>query len=196
MICTNDKKIYETIRILRGHGLLRESGNKKFENKVKKKYNKLSPNFIFLYPGFNMRNNEIQAVIGINQLKRLDANNKLRAKNFKLFLSRLDKNKFFTDYLIEGNSNYAFPLILKTKSFKNRDIFEKYLTKNKIEFRRGNAGGGNQMRQPYLKKIIRLKNFNEFPNVEHVHHFGYYIGNFPTLSQKNIIKLVNIINNY
>ena len=196
MICTNDKKIYETIRILRGHGLLRESGNKKYENKIKKKYNKLSPNFIFLYPGFNMRNNEIQAVIGLNQLKRLDANNKLRAKNFKLFLSRLDKNKFFTDYLIEGNSNYAFPLILKTKSFMNRDSFEKHLTKNKVEFRRGNAGGGNQMRQPYLRKIIRLKNFNDFKNVEHVHHFGYYIGNFPTLSKKNIIKLVNIINNY
>ena len=196
MICTNDKKIYETIRILRGHGLLRESGNKNFENKVKKKFNKLSPNFIFLYPGFNMRNNEIQAVIGINQLKRLDANNKLRAKNFKLFLSKLDKSKFFTDYIIEGNSNYAFPLILKTKSFSNRDSFEKHLTKNKVEFRRGNAGGGNQMRQPYLKKFIKLKNFNNFQNVEHVHHFGYYIGNFPTLSQKKIIKLVNIINNY
>ena len=196
MICTNDKKIYEIIRILRGHGLLRESGNKKFENKIKKKYNKLSPNFIFLYPGFNMRNNEIQAVIGINQLKRLDANNKLRAKNFKLFLSKLDKNKFFTDYIIEGNSNYAFPLILKTKSLRNRDSFEKHLTKNKVEFRRGNAGGGNQMRQPYLKKIIKLKNFNNFQNVEHVHHFGYYIGNFPTLSKKKIIKLVNIINNY
>ena len=196
MICTNDKKIYETIRILRGHGLLRESGNKKLENKVKKKYNKLSPNFIFLYPGFNMRNNEIQAVIGINQLKRLDANNKLRAKNFELFLSKLNKNKFFTDYMIEGNSNYAFPLILKKKSFSNRDSFEKHLTKNKIEFRRGNAGGGNQMRQPYLKKIIRLKNFNNFKNVEHVHHFGYYIGNFPTLSKKNIIKLADIINNY
>ena len=196
MICTNDKQIYETVRILRGHGLLRESGNKNFENKLKKKFNKLSPNFIFLYPGFNMRNNEIQAVIGINQLKRLDTNNKLRAKNFKLFLSKLDKKKFFTDYMIEGNSNYAFPLILKTKSFRNRDRFEKYLTKNKVEFRRGNAGGGNQMRQPYLKKIIKLKNFNDFQNVEHVHHFGYYIGNFPTLTHKKIIKLVNIINNY
>ncbi len=196
MICTNDKKIYETIRILRGHGLLRESGNKKFENKVKKKYNKLSPNFIFLYPGFNMRNNEIQAIIGINQLKRLDANNKLRAKNFQFFLSKLNKNRFFTDYLVKGNSNYAFPLILKTKSFRNRDRFEKHLTKNRVEFRRGNAGGGNQMRQPYLKKVIKIKNFNNFQNVEHVHHFGYYIGNFPQLSKKNIIKLVNIINDY
>ena len=196
MICTNDKRIYETIRILRGHGLLRESGNKKFENKVKKKYNKLSPNFIFLYPGFNMRNNEIQAIIGINQLKRLDANNKLRAKNFQFFLSKLNKNRFFTDYLVKGNSNYAFPLILKTKSFRNRDRFEKHLTKNRVEFRRGNAGGGNQMRQPYLKKVIKIKNFNNFQNVEHVHHFGYYIGNFPQLSKKNIIKLVNIINDY
>ena len=31
----------------------------------------------------------------------------------------------------------------------------KYLKKKKIEFRRGNAGGGNQMRQPYLKNIIK-----------------------------------------
>ena len=196
MICTNDKKIYETIRILRGHGLLRESGNKKFENKVKKKYNKLSPNFIFLYPGFNMRNNEIQAVIGINQLKRLDSNNQKRAKNFEFFLSKLNKNKFFTDFNLVGNSNYAFPLILKEKSFLKRDRFEKHLTKNKIEFRRGNAGGGNQMRQPYLKKIIKNFNFKNFKNVEHVHHFGYYIGNFPQLSKIKISKLVNIINNY
>ncbi len=196
MVCTNDKKIYETIKILRGHGLLRESGNKKFENKIKKKYKKLSPNFIFLYPGFNMRNNEIQAVIGINQLKRLDSNNKKRSKNFEFFLSKLNKNKFFTDYNLAGNSNYAFPLILKEKSFLKRDRFEKHLTKNKIEFRRGNAGGGNQMRQPYLKKIIKNFNFKNFKNVEHVHHFGYYIGNFPQLSKIKISKLVNIINNY
>ena len=196
MVCTNDKKIYETIKILRGHGLLRESGNKKFENEIKKKYKKLSPNFIFLYPGFNMRNNEIQAVIGINQLKRLDSNNKKRSKNFEFFLSKLNKNKFFTDYNLVGNSNYAFPIILKEKSFLKRDRFEKYLTKNKIEFRRGNAGGGNQMRQPYLKKIIKNFNFKNFKNVEHVHHFGYYIGNFPQLSKIKISKLVNIINNY
>ena len=95
MVCTNDKKIYETLRVLRGHGLLRESGNKKFENRIKKKFSKLSPNFIFLYPGFNMRNNEIQAVIGLNQLKRLDKNNKIRSSNFEYFIQKLDKKKIF-----------------------------------------------------------------------------------------------------
>ena len=37
MACTNDKKIYETLKILRSHGMLRESGNDKFEKKLIKK---------------------------------------------------------------------------------------------------------------------------------------------------------------
>ena len=196
MICTNDKKIYETLRILRGHGLLRESGNKKFENKVKKRFSKLSPNFIFLYPGFNMRNNEIQAVIGLNQLKRLDKNNKIRSSNFEYFIKKLDKKKFFTDFYLKGNSNYAFPILLNKPSLKKRDKFEKYMKKNKIEFRRGNAGGGNQLRQPYLKTYIKNINFLNFRNVELVHNYGYYIGNFPSLTKSKIDKIINILNKF
>jgi CDP-6-deoxy-D-xylo-4-hexulose-3-dehydrase len=69
MVCTSNKKVYETVRMLRSHGMARESGNKKFESSVIKKYPLLSPKFIFLYPSYNMRNYEISAVIGINQLK-------------------------------------------------------------------------------------------------------------------------------
>ena len=66
----------------------------------------------------------------------------------------------------------------------------------KIEFRRGNAGGGNQLRQPYLRKYFKKKNLVNFHNVEKVHHFGYYIGNYPGLNKKRIDKLVNILNNF
>jgi CDP-6-deoxy-D-xylo-4-hexulose-3-dehydrase len=194
MVCTNDKKIYELVKILRGHGLLREAGNRSFENKIKKKYKMLSPNFIFLYPGFNMRNNEIQATIGLNQLNRLDSNNLKRSKNFIYFLKNLDSKKYYVNFDIKGNSNYAFPVILNKKSFKNRDKLEKLMKENNIEFRRGNAGGGNQMRQPYLKNIISQKTFFKFPNVEHVHSFGYYIGNYPSLEKKKINKIVKILN--
>ena len=196
MICTNDKRIYETLRILRGHGLLRESGNKKFENRIKKKFSKLSPNFIFLYPGFNMRNNEIQAVIGLNQLKRLDQNNKIRSSNFEYFIQKLDKKKFFNDFYLKGNSNYAFPVLLNKPSLKKRDKFEKYMHKNKIEFRRGNAGGGNQLRQPYLKKYVKNINLKKFKNVEIVHNYGYYIGNFPSLTKSKIDLIINILNKF
>ena len=60
--------------------------------------------------------------------------------------------------IFKGTSNYAFPLILKTKNLKKRNIFERELKKQKIEFRRGNAGGGNQLRQPYLKKFNQKEN--------------------------------------
>jgi CDP-6-deoxy-D-xylo-4-hexulose-3-dehydrase len=96
---------------------------------------------------------------------------------------------------MSGSSNYAFPIILKTKNIKKRNYFEQVLTKNNIEFRRGNAGGGNQLRQPYLKDIIKIKNFKNFKNVEQVHFFGYYIGNYPSLNQKKILQITKLLNN-
>ena len=194
MICTNDKKLYEIARVLRSHGMAREMKNYNEEKKIIKKYSELSPKFIFLYPGFNMRSNEICAVIGINQLKRLDKNVKKRVSNFKYFLKNLDHKKYFTNFDLLGNSNYAFPIILKKKSYKFRENLEKVMKKNNIEFRRGNAGGGNQLRQPYLKKFVKKINFNKFKNVEHVHFFGYYVGNYPSLSKTRISKLCSILN--
>ena len=195
MICTNNKNIYELIKILRSHGMARESGNKSFENKMIKKYPNLSPKFIFLYPGYNFRNTEVGAVLGLSQLKRLNKNNKLRRINFKYFLKLLDKTKYRTDYQTNGSCNYAFPIILKSKSIKKRDYFEKILIKKKIEFRRGNAGGGNQLRQPYLKKFVKNINLKYFNEVDHVHFYGYYIGNYPSLSKNKIEYICNILNN-
>ena len=195
MVCTNSKEIYEIVKILRSHGMLREANNKKFERKLISKYKYLSPKFIFMYPSLNFRNNEIGAVIGINQLKSLNKNNLLRTRNFKLFLKLLDPNKFFKEFDIVGSSNYAFPVILKTKDFKKRDLFEKELLKNGIEFRRGNAGGGNQLRQPYIKNIVKNINLKNFKKVNHVHFFGYYIGNYPSLNKNKITLICKILNN-
>ena len=194
MICTNDKKIYEIVKILRSHGMARESNNSVFEKKMIKTYPKLSPKFIFLYSGYNFRNNEVGGVIGLNQLNSLDKNNKKRKENFKFFLKLLDQSKYRTDFQLEGSCNYAFPVILKRKSLKSRNVFEKKLLENKIEFRRGNAGGGNQLRQPYLQKFVENVNLSNFKEVDHVHFFGYYIGNYPSLSKVKIKKICNILN--
>ena len=195
MISTNDKKIYEISKMLRSHGMVREANNKKLEAKMIAKYKDLSQKFIFLYPTLNFRNNEIGATIGLNQLKQLDKNNLKRTKNFLFFLQKIDPKKYFTKFDLKGSCNYAFPIILQTKNLKKRDEFEKHLQKNNIEFRRGNAGGGNQLRQPYIKQFIKIKNFSKFKNVEHVHFFGYYIGNYPNLTNKKINKITNILNN-
>ena len=173
--------------------MAREAKNYQFEKKMIKKYKKLSPQFIFLYPTLNFRNNEIGAVLGINQLKSLNKNNSARSKNFKIFLQNLNKEKYWTNFKVHESCNYAFPIILKTKNIKKRDYFEKVLSKNNIEFRRGNAGGGNQIRQPYLKNFMKIKNLNKFRNVDQVHFFGYYIGNYPSLKNNKILQITKIL---
>jgi len=194
MICTNDIKIYEIARMLRSHGMLREASSLDFKNKIIKKYPKLSPNFIFLYSGFNMRNTELGALIGISQLKKLNQNILLRNKNLKFFLNNINSQYFRTDFDIKGCSNYALPLVLKKPSFRLRDKLEKIMIKNKIEFRRGNAGGGNQLRQPYVRNYSKNINLNNFKEVDHIHFFGYYLGNYPKLKLKKILELCRILN--
>ncbi len=142
-----------------------------------------------------MRNTEIGAIIGRNQLKRLDQNNGKRNNNLSIFLDSLDKDRFYTNFRLEGCSNYAFPLVLNDPDFQLRDGLEKQMRNNGIEFRRGNAGGGNQMRQPYLQNIINYKEWEDYPRVEHIHNFGWYIGNYPDLERDKIINLSNILNN-
>ena len=69
----------------------------------------------------------------------------------------------------------------------------KTLKENGIEFRRGLSGGGNQLRQPWFKKHFNIDH-SQFPNMEHVHHFGWYIGNYPGLEKEKILKQQSCIN--
>ena len=194
MISTNNTKIYEMARMMRSHGMLREIKNSKLKNIYKKKYKVLNSDFIFVMPGFNMRNNEIGALIGINQLKRLDSNNQKRKKNYKLFLEKIDSTKFRTNFDTKGSCNYAFTVIMKNKNFADRTKLENTMKKNNIEFRKGMAGGGNQLLQPYIKKYINKYNKNNFKEINHIHHFGYYIGNYPDLKKTKIEKICKILN--
>ena len=55
-----------------------------------------------------------------------------------------------------------------------------------IEFRRGSAGGGNQLRQPYLKGVVPEGHYKQFPHTDHIHFYGFYIGNFPDLRDEEV----------
>ena len=195
IVCTNDKKIYGMIRMLRSHGMVREVNDDITKQEYIEKYPDLSPHFIFAYPAYNVRNTEIGAVLGRNQLKRLDTNNEKRKRNFELFLTTLDSTKYRTDFELEGSCNYAFNLVIKDPDPAFRDKVEQALTQAKVEFRRGSAGGGNQLRQPYLKEIMPEKEYEKYPEVDHIHFYAYYIGNYPDLEEEKTIMLCNMLNN-
>lgn len=195
MVCTSNESIYETLRMLRSHGMVREAYSDEVRQKYIQRNPYLNPDFIFAFPGYNVRNTEIGAVIGRNQLKRLEENNARRRRNFEIFLKNLDPKKYRTDFDLEGSCNYAFNLVIKKPDLKFRDMVEKSLRDAGVEFRRGSSGGGNQLRQPYLKGIVPEKEYQKYPEIEHIHFYGYYIGNYPDLDEKKILELCNLLNN-
>ena len=160
--------------MMRSHGLAREIDSLSLKNKILKKNKDLNSQFIFNLQGYNLRNNEIGAILGLSQLKRLNKNVDKRNQNHKYFLSKINKLKFFTDFDLVGSSNYAFNLILKDKNSKLVKNLMNNL-KNKIEFRRGSVGGGNQLRQPYLKKYLSKNEHKRYPITEHVHFYGFIL---------------------
>jgi CDP-4-dehydro-6-deoxyglucose reductase, E1 len=194
MIATHDEKFYQFVRLFRAHGMVRESTSESFKSEYYEKYPDLNPDFIFAFPAFNARSTEINAVLGRNQLKRLDANNEKRRRNLDIFLGNLDSNRFYTEFRTEGSCNYAFTIVLRHPDLTLRDAVERTLRENGVEFRRGASGGGNQMRQPYLRRLFGADAWKDFPRVDHIHFFGYYVGNYPDLEEDAIIELCRILN--
>ena len=199
MVCVNDDNANDIVRLFRSHGMTREA-SQELQDNFTNNYPELNPLFTFAVAGFNMRSTELNAVLGIEQMKRIDSNVEKRQHNFKLWLDNLDKYKFYTEFDVEGNSNFALPLIMK-KGYEDRfDINDDFsgvrdiLDLSGVEYRLGTAGGGNQALQPYLKKYEhRIE--GELTNVNYVHNNSLYIGNHTDLTDEQIIKLCKSLNN-
>lgn len=194
MICTDDDEAYQQLRILRSHGMVRESTDPVVKQRYKDDSPDLNPDFIFAFPAYNVRNTEIGGILGRKQLPRLDANIRRRSENQSQFLGLIDSTRYRTDFHTEGSSNYAFNLVLREADEAFMQRLMTTLREEGVEFRRGSAGGGNQLRQPYLRGIVPDGHFRNFPEVDHIHFFGMYIGNYPDLQADEIDALCRIIN--
>ena len=199
MISMNDEKIYELSKLFRSHGMTREVSNET-QKEYKNKYPNLNPLFTFAVAGFNMRSTELNAVLGIEQMNRIDSNVEKRRHNFKLWLDNLDKNKFILEFDLEGNSNFALPLIMKPNYVDRLPINDDFsgvcdvLNLNGVEYRLGTSGGGNQSLQPYLEKY-EYRVVGELTNVNYIHSNSLYIGNHTDLTDEQIINLCKKLNN-
>jgi CDP-6-deoxy-D-xylo-4-hexulose-3-dehydrase len=194
MICTNDPEVYQQARMLRSHGMVREANDIAVKAAYQSNHPELNPDFIFAYAAYNARNTEIGGIMGRSQLKRLDKVVGRRTENLHRFLGKIDSLKYRTDFKLEGSSNYAFNLILKEPDNELAERLMKRMRESGIEFRRGSAGGGNQIRQPYLKGLVPDGHHLDFPETEHIHFYGFYIGNFPDLTNEEVDEICSIIN--
>jgi len=192
IICTDNEKLYNLAKLFRSHGMTREA-SPEIQEYYQTNFPELNPLFTFAVAGFNMRSTEINAVLGIEQMKRLDYNIAKRTENLNTWLLNLDASKFYLDFDVEGSSNFALPLVLKEPSKDQLKAVCDILNEEKVEYRLGTAGGGNQALQPYLK-FYNHKVEGDLPNTNYIHHYALYIGNHTELTSSQITNLCSKLN--
>ena len=192
VVCVNEDKLYDLAKLFRSHGMTREA-SQDLQQHYQSNYPELNPLFTFAVAGFNMRSTEINAVLGIEQMKRLDYNIQKRTENLNTWLMSLNPETFYLDFNTEGSSNFALPLVLQEPSKEKLKLVCDILEEEKVEYRLGTAGGGNQALQPYLKSYNHRVEGN-LPNINYIHHYALYIGNHPELTSTQIVNLCSKLN--
>jgi CDP-6-deoxy-D-xylo-4-hexulose-3-dehydrase len=191
MISTNNTKLYDLMKVKRSHGMARESIN--FDDYAKK-YPEIDKQFLFVTDGYNFRNHEICAVLGMSQLKRLDKMIEIRNRNHKLFADIIDKypNLFYNIKNPKTISSFCFPFICKSRDIMvaMKDIFAKH----GIEYRP--VVSGNLLAQPFLKGYS-IETSKKRTNADIIQTQGVYIGNNHFVTEadmKFLDKVVGEIN--
>lgn len=185
MICTNNGEIRDLLLMLRSHGWDRDLfGEKKQVLRNKFNLDEFKALYSFYVPAFNVRSTDLQAFIGLGQIKKLDIVCGKRQDNFNIYQSNI-KNIFwkinprYNDFV----SNFAYPII----HFKKNKIIAA-LDENNIENRP--LVCGSLSKQPFAKYVKKEKLKNSLI----VDKFGFYVPNHHGLTEESIIKVCDVVN--
>ena len=189
-ISTNDTELYELMRMKRSHGLAREASPETYK-KYQELYPEIIPTFLFVTDGYNFRNNEIGAVLGLEQLKRLDKNIDIRNKNYKEYYDILCTRPdlfHIPSCKLEQMSSFALPFVCKSKEIYN--ILIQKFTEHNIEYRPLVAG--NLLKQPFLSEY-KFRYHKRKYNADIIHDLGLYVGNSHSVNKKHLKVLRQIV---
>jgi CDP-6-deoxy-D-xylo-4-hexulose-3-dehydrase len=189
MVCTNNEDIYKLLLLKRSHGLARELPAE-FHDELKAQHADIDFNFLFLTDGFNVRNTEFNAVLGLEQLKRIDAFIGIRNTNYEKFLNECS---LYSKHLIlverAGRSSFVLPFFFRDQQLKV--AFQDVIRSAGIESRP--LISGNLLRQPFL--VDKLKR-EYFPNAEFIHENAFYIGNNQFVDDNRLDTLFSLMEDF
>ena len=183
MVCTDNDELSNVLKSLRSHGWDRDM-DEASRHKLRKSFkvdNDFESLYKFYYMGFNFRSTDLQAFIGINQLKIANKVVKARNYNYGIYQS-LVKNELWKapdSTTVKWVSNFAYPVISKNRAkivdtLKRKEIHSRPLI------------CGSLGRQPFW-----IKNFGECPlkNADFVNDYGFYLPNNHEIKESEI-KLI------
>ena len=143
--------------------------------------------YIYSHIGYNLKLTDMQAAIGVEQLKKLPSFIEVRKKNFKLLYDGLKKyEKYFILPEIEPEADpswFGFMLTVRENAgFTKNDIVE-YLVDNKIATRMLFAG--NIVRHPSFKGI-KYRIYGNLVNTDRIMNDTFWFGVYPGITNEMI----------
>jgi len=176
LLFTDSKLIYDKAKRLRDWG--RAYGEKKIAGYYE--------NYVFSEWGLNLRPTDIQAAIGLVQIKKLEEFSNKRFNNYNYLRERLEDLPLTLPRVDKDAhpSWYTFPMLTE-----KRNQLKKYLEKNEIETR--TILVGNILKQPLNTPYVPT-----LPNADRVFSEGLWISVHPKLTKKDLDHIVKTIRRF
>jgi CDP-6-deoxy-D-xylo-4-hexulose-3-dehydrase len=153
--------------------------------------------YIYSHIGYNLKVTDMQAAIGVEQLKKLPSFIEARMKNFKLLYEGLKKyENYFILPKVEPKADpswFGFILtVRKDAGFTKNDIV-KHLEDNKIATRMLFAG--NITRHPSFENV-KYRICGDLENTDFIMNNTFWIGVYPGISSEMIAYIINKIDEF
>jgi CDP-6-deoxy-D-xylo-4-hexulose-3-dehydrase len=153
--------------------------------------------YVYSHIGYNLKVTDMQAAIGVEQMKKLPHFVERRKENFRSWTTGFKKweNKFILPYATEGSdpSWFAFPVTVKPEAGFTRTELTDYMAARQVETR--NLFAGNILRQPaYLNITHRV--VGDLANTEMIMNNTFFLGTYPGLSREMIEFTLKVIGEF
>ena len=153
--------------------------------------------YIYSHIGYNLKITDMQAAIGVEQLKKLPSFIEARKKNFKLLYDGLKKyEKYFMLPEVESKADpswFGFPITVREDAGFTRDEIVKYLEDNKIATRMLFAG--NIIRHPSFENV-KYRIYGDLENTDRIMNDTFWMGVYPGISSEMIAYIIDKIDEF
>lgn len=181
MICTDDGGLADVLRMVRAHGWANDIAPEK-EAALAREHGVIEFNrrFTFYHPGFNVRSTDLNARIGLSQMKKIDRVTSRRMENHRRYQAEFAG----TPFRVQRNDRADIASIsfaIMAASAERRERIAAALRQNRIETRP--LGGGSMARQPFW---VSRYGAQALPFADRIHETCMHLPNHPGLSFEDI----------